>query len=180
MEEVIASMISRDDFGKENMDHINLEELLFSYVEKIKVLISPKTWENIILDCSKNELFILFFLYRKKEANMSQLAEYIEVPLNTVTGIVDRMEKRKLLLRQRSPEDKRVVTVCMTTEGVAHISDITKEILKYAQIVMDKLSSEEIAMIFQISDKIVTILEEAGKQKEEKQTVQKIKKIPIE
>ena len=91
------------------IDKNNLEDILFEYIDQIKVLISPETWENILLDCSKNELLILLLLYRRTNINMTQIAEYIEVPLNTATGIVARMEKKQMVCRERGKEDKELL-----------------------------------------------------------------------
>ena len=79
------------------MDEKIAEEGVYAYVEQIKELISSDLWGNLLLDCSKNEILVLWFLYRQQEVNMTQIAEYIHVPLNTATGIVARMEKKKLL-----------------------------------------------------------------------------------
>ena len=73
-----------------------LEQGIFEYIDKFKLLVSPQTWENVLMDCSKNEVFVMLLLYRRDEANMTQIAEYIQVPLNTATGIVARMEKKEL------------------------------------------------------------------------------------
>lgn len=158
----------------------NLEDIIFQYIDKIKVLITPETWSNVLLDCSKNELFTLFFVYRKTEVNMSQIAEYIAVPLNTVTGIVSRMEKKKLLARQHSTEDKRVVTVRITKEGLQYIKEIINEILYYGQKVIECLSAEEFSMLFRIIDKIITVLETVQKEKMQTIPEKKMKKILIE
>lgn len=64
---------------------------------------APEIWENILLDCSKNEVFVLLDLLRQGEVTMSELAGYLQVPLNTVTGIITRMEKKQLVERRRSP-----------------------------------------------------------------------------
>ena len=41
----------------------------------------------------------------KTQVNMTEIAEYIHVPLNTATGIINRMEKNGLIERTRSQED---------------------------------------------------------------------------
>jgi len=160
------------------MDITNVEEYIFKYIDKVKVLVSPETWENLLLDCTKDEIFILLYVYRKSEVNMSMIAEYIHVPLNTATGIVGRMEKKKLIARYHSEDDKRVVKVAITDEGTSRIGSVLKEIMKYIQIVMDSLSPEEIKMLFQTVSKIMDALEETSKNEQNIET--KVKKIMIE
>ena len=71
--------------------------MVTNYIEEVKELLSTEIWENIFLDCTKNEVLIFWLLYRKSEVNMSEIAEYIHVPLNTATGVVGRMERTACL-----------------------------------------------------------------------------------
>lgn len=160
------------------MDTTNVEEFIFRYIDKVKVLVSPETWENLLLDCTKDEIFILLYVYRKSEVNMSMIAEYIHVPLNTATGIVGRMEKKNLISRYHSKDDKRVVKVAITEEGTRHIGSILKEIMRYVHVVMDRLSPEEIKMLFQTVSKIMEALEDTSQREQDKEV--KVKKIVIE
>ncbi len=158
----------------------NLEDIIFQYIDKIKLLISAQTWQNILLDCSKNELFILLLLYRQEEINMTQIAEYINVPLNTATGIVTRMEKKGIVIRERSPEDKRIVTIRLTNEGKECIQRIMKEFLHYGQVILGNYTAEEVQLIFKMVDKGISILMDEYKQREKTEPRAKIRKIQID
>lgn len=156
-----------------------LEELLFSYIDKVKVVISNDMWGNILLNCTKNEVFILLLLYRKGQATMSQAAEYIDVPLNTATGIAVRMEKRSWILRERSPEDKRIVTISLTETGLDLVKQIMSEFTGYAVRVLEVLSPQELEMMEKVFEKVVQILN-SEKSNEQDKSRKLIKKIPIE
>lgn len=161
-----------------NQDILSLEDVIFQYIDKIKLFISADAWQNILIDCSKNELFILLLLYRQNEVNMTRIAEYIGVPLNTVTGIVTRMERKGIVIRERSPEDKRIVTIRMSTEGKALIQNIIKEFLHYGQLVMNSISADELQTLFRIVDKCMHVISEEHRQEGEQKT--KVRKIEIE
>ena len=92
-------------------------QFIADYIEEVKELLSSDIWENIFLNCSKNEVLIYWLLYRKREVNMTEIAEYIHVPLNTATGIINRMEKNDFIIRTRSKEDKRVVLIGFSEKG---------------------------------------------------------------
>lgn len=157
----------------------DFEKIVFEYLDRVKTLISPRTWENILLDCSKNEVFVMLLLYRRGEVNMTQVSDYLDVPLNTVTGIVDRMEKRGLLERRRSAEDKRVVTIQMTAQGMACIKDILDQVFRYGQSVLNRLTPQELQTGIQLIDKVLEGLdEEYGKEKPEPE--KKVRRITIE
>lgn len=157
----------------------DFEKIIFDYLDRVKELISPRTWENILLDCSKNEVFVMLLLYRRGEVNMTQVSDYLQVPLNTVTGIVDRMEKRKLLVRQRSVEDKRVVTIQMTEEGMACIKDILEQVFRYGQSILNRLTPQELQTGIQLIDKVLEGLNEEY-EKSQAEPEKKVRKIKIE
>lgn len=160
------------------MDKKISEEGIYAYVEQIKDLISSDLWENILLDCSKNEILTLWLLYRQHEVNMTQIAEYIRVPLNTATGIVARMEKKKLLVRTRSEQDKRVVIIQLEKEGSDQIQKIMKEISYYVSAVLEKFDEQEIAVLFKLGKVLLEVMEERKNRDNKKKS--KIRKITID
>lgn len=159
------------------MDEKIAEKGVYAYVEQIKELISSDLWGNLLLDCSKNEILVLWFLYRQQEGNMTQIAEYIHVPLNTATGIVARMEKKKLLVRVRSEQDKRVVLIRLEQEGSEQIQKIMKEVFFYIHSVLDKFDEQEIAVLVKLGKVLMEVMEER-KQEDSKKT-SKVRKITI-
>lgn len=156
----------------------SLEDTLFDLVDQVKIIISQDIWENILLNCTKNELFVLMHLYRKSDVNMTQIAEYLNAPLNTTTGIVGRMEKKDMVRRVRSDSDKRVVTIVLTEFGRNQIHDIINMFLEYGQKVMAHLKSEEITLLTSVVTKVVGLLQDNPVELPE--TEKKIRKIVIE
>lgn len=161
------------------LDINDLENMLFDFIDQIKVLLAPETWENILLNCTKNELLVLMLLYRGTDVNMTQIAEYLNVPLNTATGIVARMEKKEIVLRVRSLEDKRVVTIVLTDTGKQQMSSILLTFMGYGQKIISSLSAEEIELIGTVMGKVIALLQEVRKNEEEP-TMNKVRKIMIE
>lgn len=146
-----------------------MEQELYEFIETIKELLSPDLWESILMDCSKNEVLILWMLHQRGESNMSQIAEYIHTPLNTATGIVARMEKRKLICRTHSKEDKRVVLIALTERGRNVVESITTQLFGYIMKVGARLTNSEKQLLRSILDKVVAVLREE-KEPEIKQT----------
>ncbi len=52
---------------------------------------------------------------------MGQLAEDLDVSVASVTGIVDRMERRGLVERERGTGDRRVIMVDLTEAGTGRL-----------------------------------------------------------
>lgn len=155
----------------------NMEKVIFDLLDQVKVLISQEIWDNILMDCTKNELLIFILLYRQTDVNMSQIAEYLNAPLNTTTGIVSRMEKRDLVTRVRSEADKRIVTIVLTSRGKEQIGEIMKSFIHYGQRIIEVLEPEEFTLMVKVFGKVVSVLQESPKEQEN--TRKKVRKITI-
>lgn len=164
---------------KSNEQGVSLEtfQIIADYIEEAKELLSSDLWENIFLNCTKNEVLIFWLLYQRNEVNMTEIAEYIHVPLNTATGIINRMEKSELIVRTRSKEDKRVVLVGFSEKGMAQFQNLVDELLYYGMKVMSSFTKEEVDLFCKMTTKVLEVLRQEKKKEE---TPKKIRKITIE
>ena len=67
-------------------------------------------------DLSLTQLRVLGIL-RDRRVKMSELADYLGLDKSTISGLVDRAEKRGLLQRAPNPADGRAVDVFLTAAG---------------------------------------------------------------
>src|ERR1700683_5376312 len=67
-------------------------------------------------DLSLTQLRVLGIL-RDRRVKMSELADYLGLDKSTISGLVDRAEKRGLLQRAPNPADGRATDVFLTAEG---------------------------------------------------------------
>ncbi len=72
------------------------------------------------------QILLLQTIRDKGEVTIGELANEMNLSQATVTSILDRLEKRELVYRERSKEDKRKVH--------AHLTDQANEVLKEAPI----------------------------------------------
>lgn len=68
-------------------------------------------------DLSLTQLRVLAIL-RDRRARMTDLADYLGLDKSTITGLVDRAEKRGLLRRAPNADDGHAVDVLLSAEGV--------------------------------------------------------------
>jgi len=90
-------------------------------------------------------LNILFLLEYDGPLTMRGLAEAIDVSQASATGIVDRMEQRGLVERQRDEEDRRVVRVAVTNEGRELIAGMVAQRRDHMAQMLDTFTDEELA-----------------------------------
>ncbi len=164
-----------------NIEGFDIQEDIYQkiigYIDEIKELLSSDIWENIFVNLSKNEILIFWLLYLKKQVNMTEIAEYIHVPLNTATGIVSRMEKDGLIERTRSSEDKRVVLIVQAEKGKQQFQKLFVKMLHYGTKIFDTFTDAEIELFFRMMDKVKAVLQEDNK---EETAPKKVRKITIE
>lgn len=144
------------------------------YINEIKELLSSDLWENIFLNSSKNEVLIFWLLYQKKEVNMSEIAEYIHVPLNTATGIVSRMERAGLVERTRSEQDKRIVLVVFSEKGKMQFQQLVSRLMSYGTRILGAFSAEELKLLNNMMAKVREVLKEEKKKETGKSGVRRI------
>ena len=154
-----------------------LSRTIIEYIDEVKELLSSKIWENIFLNCSKNEVFIFWLLYQKEEVNMTEIADYIHVPLNTATGIISRMEKNGFIVRTRSKEDKRVVNIRFSEKGLAQFETLIGELARYGMKAVSSFTKEEMELFYKMTSKLMEVLRQENQRE---QTPKKIRRITIE
>ncbi|WKY47593.1 MarR family transcriptional regulator [Eubacteriaceae bacterium ES3] len=136
-----------------------MEGLFLDLIDKIKVILSSDIWVNESLNCSKNEVYVMLYLYRNSAVNMTELSDYLEVPLNTATGIISRMEKHELIKREKSATDKRVVTIGLTETGFKTVKAILKDYMGIGELILESFTDEETLILVKLVDKVVRIVE---------------------
>ncbi|MGY0373010.1 MarR family winged helix-turn-helix transcriptional regulator [Clostridium sp. JNZ J1-5] len=160
---------------------LNFESIIFDYFDEIKFLFFPDQWSSAFLDYSKNELLVLLFIYRNKSANMTEISNYINAPLNTTTGVVGRLEKKLMVERKRDDGDRRVVNIVLTRKANEFIDKEKKIIEYYFREVYKALTDEERVATMSIFNKIISILKQGeSRTEEENKSVKKVKRIIIE
>ncbi len=63
------------------------------------------------------QMICLYSLARQDKMTLSELAKEVSLGVSTVNGIVDRLEEKELLTRNRSKEDRRKVLLEPTDAG---------------------------------------------------------------
>jgi DNA-binding MarR family transcriptional regulator len=98
------------------------DTLVDSIVEELHQMIGSLrcagTGRMVKAGISMTHLHILWVLEHHGELPMSRLADLLDVSLSNATGLIDRMEERGLVERLRVPDDRRVVIVRASEQGV--------------------------------------------------------------
>lgn len=103
---------------------------------------------------SKLELMALYFIHQEKELIMSKLAKGLGISLSMATVIIDQLFKKKLLIRERSKEDRRIVKVKLTEKGGKTANVCRKRKKEMIERILNILTEKEQENFILILEKI--------------------------
>lgn len=106
-------------------------------------------------DMPKSELISLLVLHKRGPIIMSELAQELAVPLSTSTGVADRLVKKGLVERDRSPEDRRIVQIRLTDEGARLAAQIQDRVSAFMDKVTSVLTEEERNLLLGLAAKVI-------------------------
>lgn len=86
---------------------------------------------------SGKELYVLEHIREDNPWRFNDFAENYHIRPSTLTGIVDRLEKKDLLKRKRDKEDRKAVYLYCTSQG----KEIVKKHIEEDQIFFDAMLS---------------------------------------
>jgi len=89
------------------------------------------------------ELRLIEFLGREGSQIMRAIADHLSLAVNSVTTVVDGLEQKELVVRNRSTEDRRVVLVELTSAGEAIQHDAEQAKLELYRSMLRPLSLGE-------------------------------------
>ena len=105
------------------------------------------------------QLWVLKTIHQNGSLSLGELSRRMFINPSTITGVVDRLEKKKYVLRTRNEKDRRVVKVQLTPKG----QRLSKKAPNPAQGKMiyglTKLNRRELNLIFSSIQKLVEIME---------------------
>lgn len=134
------------------------DQLWKLFFDNLHTIFFPEEWIAADLSMSKMELLALFLLTRQDERMMSQLADAMNIPMSTATGIVSRLVKGEYVQRLQSEENRRVVTVCLTPKGRQVVSRFRQSVSEFASKAEALLTQEEKQVLFGIVDKVLVLM----------------------
>src|SRR5262245_614450 len=123
---------------KSDVDQI-LEAIIYLYTESRRI---TKELARRA-DLTGPQLTVVKLLEQIGDLSLSELSERIRAKNSTVTGIIDRMEREGLVVRERSKEDRRVVYIRLTTKGRKLAEEISVEPMEIFRTALEALTASE-------------------------------------
>ena len=97
----------------------------------------------------------LLGVLRDRKPSMNELAKLLSLDKSSVTGLVDRAERRGLVERVPSTTDRRAVQVGLTPKARSLVSRVTSRFESDISSILDSLSPADRATLVALASRIL-------------------------
>ena len=126
----------------------NFEQIIYQF--QTVAAESVKDTDNL----NPKEMNAIVFIGKKEKCIMREISAFLQVADSTVTILVDRLVKRKLVRRELSDEDRRVINIILTDEGKAIYKEHLKAYQKLCRGILMTLDDKEQDLYVDLMKKI--------------------------
>lgn len=108
------------------------------------------------------QYLVLMLLWEQDNRIISEITERLHLETNTVTPLLQRMEKQGLIVRQKSQADSRQRIISLTGDG-KRLEEQIKEVPNClaCELVESGMSEEELQSMIPLLDKFIQVVEES-------------------
>lgn len=107
------------------------------------------------------QVLCLSFLHESPnyQSTQGQIRQFLNLNSSTVSGIIDRLEKKGLLARLPKSGDKRVVNIALTSSGDKLLSTIPSLLHEQLSEKLNKLDDEKLSKVEESLETLIQLLD---------------------
>ncbi|MES2636474.1 MAG: MarR family winged helix-turn-helix transcriptional regulator [Pseudomonadota bacterium] len=91
---------------------------------------------------SSSQLWVLYELNRAPDLKVSELAANLSIHQSTASNLIEKLVKKKLILKKRETSDQRVVRLSLTEQGLVLIQNAPPSPRGVLRDALDRLEME--------------------------------------
>jgi DNA-binding MarR family transcriptional regulator len=126
---------------------------------KMRLLLDKVLAENN-MDLNVEQFLLLKCLSFNDGINQQELSKIIDRDKTTIARIVSKMEKKNMVLRVQSKEDKRVNNIYLTNFGKEVLVEVEPHLEEINNSLKNSVSNEDFEIFKSVLDKLVYKIEE--------------------
>lgn len=157
LESTEAKKLSTDDFG--DPQGFYLFRILQSLRQSIRAVDQYSKELAAKYHVTAPQLICLNEIQQQEPVTLTTLARQVHLSPSTVTGIIERLEKKKLIERIKDDKDKRKLLISLTDEGHQLIDDAPKPLQDRLAESFSSLPEEEQLSIVTSLEKVVDMVQ---------------------
>lgn len=104
---------------------------------------NPKILNDLDIEITPMQFGLCMLLKINGKLTMGELSNAIGVSMPTLTGIIDRLVKREIVIRDKDEKDRRVVLVSLSPTGERVLEKMRQIETEHVRPIMTFLSSED-------------------------------------
>ncbi|HLS07524.1 MarR family transcriptional regulator [Lentibacillus sp.] len=117
---------------------------LFVVLNRTLESIKKRVEEDIkCLGLNPTEFAVLELIYNKGEQPIQKIGEKVLIASSSITYVVDKLEKKKLLERKPCPGDRRITFAAITAKGTELMNEIFPQHKTAIQEILSGLDTNE-------------------------------------
>lgn len=97
---------------------------------------------------------VLVIIEANPDLKQSELAKAAQLDRSTVVSVIDNLERRKLVERRASPNDRRSNALRLTTEGSALLKKLKRLVVEHEKRLVAHLSADEQKVLVDLLGKV--------------------------
>jgi DNA-binding MarR family transcriptional regulator len=141
--------------------HDLIEQYIYAH-QNINRHIRSGAFQGVAPSITRVQWLILRHLDRKSEGTIGQLAAHLAVRSSTMSLMIDRLEKTRLVYRSTDPRDARTRIVRLTGEGREMIVRVQARWADALSVPFTGLTEEERRLLVQLTAKLAVSLPQSG------------------
>lgn len=120
--------------------------------------------DQVFNDLSLEQFAILRILYHRDSMRASELAEILGVNKSAITVKVEKLEKKRLITRERDQEDRRNIHLHLSEKGQRVYKDGETKIENFVSSYLNELDPRDFELFINLYEKILTIIQKDRKE----------------
>lgn len=111
-------------------------------------------------DISKRDFSIIVFVGKQEEVIMRDIAQFLNIPMSTCTGIVDKLVEKGHLRRFHSDEDRRIIKVSLSKSGKNSFHLMETSLYNLGSTMLSDLTAKEQESLIALLEKVTLNLDQ--------------------
>ncbi|WP_108669230.1 MarR family winged helix-turn-helix transcriptional regulator [Peribacillus acanthi] len=127
----------------------------FLFLMQTSRALQERIREDIALyNISNTEFSVLEVLFLEGKQTIQQIGNSILISSGSTTYVIDKLEQKKLLKRNPCPEDRRVIHVTLTDDGIELMNKIMPKHKDFINYTFDSLNGNEADTLVNLLKKV--------------------------
>lgn len=142
---------------------VNMKSVVRSLRRVVQAKQAHSRWVEQQCGVSAAQLWAIWLLQQTPGLRVSDLSQLMSIHQSTASNMLDKLQSKQLIRREREAADQRVVRLHLTAEGERLLEAAPQPAQGHVTRAMQRLSDEQLAVLAGALDTLVESMSEAPK-----------------